>query len=74
MNYKRGLIAAMAMMAVAYSELETKRTKPITDSLPKEKIIIRGKGVKEFWYGENVIYAINQKNADRKAKKLGYLK
>lgn len=33
----------------------------------------RMKGLKEFHYGENNIWAINQKNADKKAKKLGYL-
>jgi tRNA U38,U39,U40 pseudouridine synthase TruA len=31
------------------------------------------KGVKKFLYGEIVIYAINQKNADRKAKKKGLI-
>jgi hypothetical protein len=30
-------------------------------------------GMKEFYYGTNLVLAINQKNADRKAKKLGYI-
>lgn len=30
-------------------------------------------GLKEFIYGENSIWAINQKNADKKAKKLSYI-
>ena len=38
---------------------------------PKKKII--PKGLKEFFYGENSLYALNQKNADRKARKKGYL-
>lgn len=30
-------------------------------------------GLKEFKYGDNVIYARNKKNADRKAKNKGFL-
>ena len=30
-------------------------------------------GLKEFDFGGNKIYALNQKNAERKAKKLGYI-
>ena len=35
---------------------------------PVKKII--PKGLKEFYYGDKIIYALNQKNADRKFKKL----
>ena len=28
----------------------------------------KANGLKEFFYGENSLYAINQKNADRKAR------
>jgi hypothetical protein len=38
---------------------------------PIKKII--PKGLTEFFYGENSLYALNQKNADRKARKKGYL-
>ena len=31
------------------------------------------KGLKKFVYGSNVIWAMNEKNADRKAKNKGYL-
>jgi len=31
------------------------------------------RGLNEYYYGENVIYARNQKNADRKALNKGYL-
>jgi len=30
-----------------------------------------GKGLKKFYYGDQFIWAINKKNADKKAKKLG---
>jgi hypothetical protein len=36
---------------------------------PKKKII--PKGLSEFIYGDTVIYALNKKNADRKALKQG---
>jgi len=29
--------------------------------------------MKEFFYGDNSLYALNQKNADKKARKKGYL-
>lgn len=32
------------------------------------------RGVNEYWYGDEVIYARNQKNADRKAKNKGLIK
>lgn len=31
-------------------------------------------GLKRFEYGSNYVYAINQRNADKKAKKLGYVR
>lgn len=31
------------------------------------------KGLKKFFFGENYVWAINQKNANKKAKKLNYL-
>ena len=53
--------------------------KAIEDSRNKrllEKQIQRNRkmGLKEFYYGENLIWAINQKNADRKAIKKGFFK
>lgn len=32
------------------------------------------KGLKEFIYGADIVYAINQKNADKKAHKRGLIK
>ena len=31
------------------------------------------KGMKEFFYGKNSVFALNKKNADKKAKNKGYL-
>lgn len=33
----------------------------------------KANGLKEFFYGKNSLWALNQKSADKKAKKLGYL-
>jgi hypothetical protein len=42
--------------------------------MEKQKINkLKEKGVIEFFYGENSVFARNQKNADRKAKNLGYI-
>lgn len=43
------------------------------DDKPKVHKKIIPKGLKKYHYGDGFVYAINQKNADRKAKKLGYL-
>ena len=29
-------------------------------------------GQKQYWYGDNFVWALNESNADRKAKKRGY--
>jgi len=34
---------------------------------------LKEKGVNEYFYGANTVYARNQKNADRKARNKGYL-
>lgn len=33
----------------------------------------KANGMKEFFYGEKSVWALNKENADRKAKKLNYL-
>ena len=70
---KGGFLAMAAMMAaVTYGD---RNFTPIeTDEDKKRRLaqaeIERNKanGLKEFFYGENTLYALNQKNADRKAR------
>lgn len=70
---KSSALAMMTMLAMAndgfrqdiIEEEEQRKNKP------KKKII--PKGLTEFFYGANSLYALNQKNADRKARKKGYL-
>lgn len=47
--------------------------KPEKVKKPKQVKKIIPKGLTEFFYGQNSLYALNQKNADRKARKKGYL-
>ena len=47
--------------------------KPKKLKQPRQVKKIIPKGLTEFFYGENKIYALNQKNADRKARNKGYL-
>ena len=69
---KQNMLGMLAMMAAMSNpedygtfKQEKKIKKPIKKIIPK--------GLKEFFYGENSLYALNQKNADRKARKKGYL-
>ena len=41
--------------------------------IKKPKKIIRPKNHKEFFYGENSVWALSKKRADIKARKKGYL-
>lgn len=47
------------------------RARNISDS--KKEKMLRVKGLMKFHYGENYLYALNQKTADRKARKKGWL-
>ena len=75
-----GLLGAMAMMGTEMPHREREYIKPKeTDEERKRRIskaeIERAKanGLKEFFYGENSLYALNQKNADRKARSKHWL-
>lgn len=83
MKSKKGLFAMMAaMMAMGgtghserseYRELtdeEKEKLKAIAENKRIERL--KQRGVNEYFYGQNVIYARNQKNADRKARNKGY--
>ena len=75
------MMAAMASMGdnsyyerSEYRELtdeEKEELKAIAEKKRLERL--KKQGVNEYFYGQNVIYARNQKNADRKAKRKGYL-
>lgn len=72
MSKFKSLAILSTMMALSgnspYSErIEKEPKKQLTDDEIAER-----KGLNKFFYGNNYVWAINQKNADRKAKKLGY--
>jgi len=75
------MYAAMAVMGdfgfkdkLGYAELtdeEKAEIKAIAERKRIEKL--KKQGVKEYFYGQKIIYARNKKNADRKARNKGYL-
>lgn len=76
-------LAAMMAMAMALNErnhtisreepdLLTQKEKDEKEKANKEKLA-RAKGLTEFRYGQNIIWALNKKSADKKAKKRGWL-
>lgn len=81
---KLGLLTAMMGMAsmqdTMYSNptLSNKDIKELAEQRRRKQEAFESerrkkRGLKEYFYGENVIYARNQKNADRKARNKGYL-
>jgi hypothetical protein len=57
-----------------YRELTDEEKVKLKSEIKKKKVArLEQRGVKKFFYGDNVIYARNKKNADRKAKNKGYL-
>jgi hypothetical protein len=84
MKSKLGLYAMLAAMAAMgdtgysekseYRELTDEEKEQLKAIAEKKRIErIKQQGVNEYFYGHNVIYARNQKNADRKARNKGYL-
>ena len=74
------MFAALAMMGTETKHRHREYTEPKeTDEERKRRIakaeIERDKanGLKEFFYGENSVWAINQKNADKKARSKHWL-
>ncbi len=77
-----GMAMALSDQNGIYNDTETVR-KPLTKEQIEERKRLKQKaienkrrenyGLTEYFYGENVIYARNKKNADRKARNKGYL-
>lgn len=73
MSKLKSLAILSTMMALSgnspYLErIEKEPKKQLTDDEIAER-----KGLKQFFYGENYVWALNQKNADRKARNLGFV-
>ena len=72
-------LMAIAMMGIPYRNRWRDYEPTETDEERKQRLakaeIERNKvnGLKEFFYGENSLYARNQKNADRKARNKHWL-
>lgn len=77
MYNKRNIMGLMAMAAALEGSSGHYRTRAVRESNPTPKKSIeetnKKMGLKEFSYGENKLWALNKTNADRKAKKLGWI-
>lgn len=70
---KMNSLMAMTMLAMTndsfrqdiIEEEKQRKNQSIKQIIPKNH--------KEFFYGKNSVFALNKKNADKKAEKLGYL-
>jgi len=77
-----GMAMALSDQNGLYNDTETVR-KPLTKEQIQERKRLKQEaiekkrrenyGLTEYFYGDNVIYARNKKNADRKARNKGYL-
>ena len=76
MSNLRNTLLAYAMFAASipdFSQPTQKRRKSANVNLRDEIDFKKSKGMNQFFYGQNSLWAINQKNADRKAKSLNLL-
>jgi hypothetical protein len=72
-----GMAAIFTAMAYGEKSITTPNIKEHIESDEERKKRIakaeiercKAKGLKEFFYGENSVFALNQKSADKKAKK-----
>lgn len=84
MKSKLGAYAMFAAMAAMGSnptpnrrrvkskeEKEAENKKRLAEAEIERK---KSNGLKEFFYGENSLFALNQKSADKKARKLNWIK
>lgn len=62
------IMAALIGHSTPEEKIERKPKKKLT-----EDEIAESKGLKKFFYGKNYVWALNKKNADRKAKNLGFV-
>ena len=73
------IMAAFAVMAMASGldssfDYRGRKLDVSRNSCPTDfDSIQKSKGLKKFQYGENQLWSINQKNADRKARSLNWL-
>ncbi len=74
------VFAAMAMSSDLGGNSQKRYVEPKETDEEKKKRLAKAeiernkaKGLKEFFYGENSVWAINQKNADKKARSKHWL-
>lgn len=80
MKNKLGMISMLAAFAMSGTDgMGEYREPKETDEERKARLAkaererYKAQGLKEFFYGENSLWALNQKSADKKARKRGWL-
>jgi|TARA_B110000259_G_scaffold170106_1_gene200542 hypothetical protein len=73
------MLTTLAMLADKHEgvneplDLEYAKQRQLERAKASKKDWMESQGINEYYYGENVICARNQKMADKKARKKGYL-
>jgi hypothetical protein len=65
-------MALMALMMASGMDVEPILDRPKPQRRTAEELA-EHKGLKAFYYGDECIYALNKKNADRKARRLNLI-
>lgn len=83
MKDKLALMSMLIPLTMMNNEMPTRNNKYTENNesdedkkqrfLKSEKNCNKSNWLKEFFYGDNSVWAINEKNALRKAKKLNYI-
>lgn len=82
MSKTLGMLAALSMMSASYQEFPNLKRSSKDDLSDEEKERFQAlkfeqdqlsKGLKKFYYGDDFVFALNKKNADKKASKLGLI-
>lgn len=68
-----GLLSMISMISQPLLDLGTEFLEEGKTTSHSKDELNEHNGLKKFYYGENYVYAINQRNADKKAKKKGYI-
>lgn len=62
------------MSAMMFPEMADRIYPDLRGKSRNDEEYYKSKGMRKFFYGENSLWAINQRSADRKARKLNWIK
>ena len=73
MSKFKSLAILSTMIALSGNSPYSERIEKEPKKRLSEDEIAERKGLKKFFYDDNYVWALNQKNADRKARNLGFV-